>query len=369
MRPLVMHCISTLFPYGGSSRKLLAWVRHSSLAHVFVFYEDDHGSSEESARKLRSGFVAKGARIVRVGRRTLPGQIAAIRAMAKRADGPVALVGHYFRGSALACLSGALCGAPAVLALHGPACLMGPGRKAVHRLFSLQAAIVIYNSEYTARTFASVRCSNCRIVYNGMDPDAVPVKSGPGRGGATRLATIGGLVGWKNHETLIAMMPRLPDAFHLTIIGDGPDRARLESLARRLGVGARVAFLGYVDDAARLLRFFDVLLHPALMESFGMAVLEGLLARIPVVVGDVCATKEVVGHGAYGWIASARDPGAWADAVMRIASDPDGVWERCVAAREWALGRFSGVEYARRMDAAVLCAATSHLQTTAGSRV
>lgn len=353
VKPMVVHCISKLFPYGGTSPMLQAWVRWSDCAHTFVLYEDDADDPVGDAGKRKSEFLTDGARIVPIGRGSLPGQIGAIRTMAKRAGRPVALVGHYFRGSLLACLAGALCGAPAIIVLHSPACLMTPSKMGVHRLLSLQAAEVVYNSEYTAQSFASVRCRRSRIVYSGIDQNDAPVKSGLERGGVVRLVAIGGLIALKNHATLIAMMSLLPETFHLTIMGDGPDRSHLEALARRFGVHGRVAFSGYVYDAARLLRSFDILLHPSLIESFGIVVLEGLLTRIPVVVTDTCSTKEVVGLGAYGSIADARDPRSWADAVVRIASDPEGAWKRCLAAREWALARFSGAEYARRMDEVV----------------
>ena len=69
----------------------------------------------------------------------------------------------------------------------------------------------------------------------------------------------------------------------------GQDRSRrFQRLARRLGVGAAVSFLGGRDDVPDLLLAADLLVHPARHEAAGMVLLEALVAGLPAIVTDVC---------------------------------------------------------------------------------
>ncbi len=88
----------------------------------------------------------------------------------------------------------------------------------------------------------------------------------------------------------------LPDRARLLFVGDGALRDPLESLAVSLGVGQRVSFTGHVPNAARYFKAFDVLLFaPGQTEAFGMALLEAMLAEVPVVCADAPGPRSVLG--------------------------------------------------------------------------
>ena len=70
------------------------------------------------------------------------------------------------------------------------------------------------------------------------------------------------------------------EADHLTIIGDGPERGRLETLARRLGLEEKVAFRGYLSEPALLMPEFDILLLSSNYEGVPAVILEALAARL-----------------------------------------------------------------------------------------
>ena len=88
----------------------------------------------------------------------------------------------------------------------------------------------------------------------------------------------------------------LGDDSHLAFIGDGELRDALESSATRLGVTSRVHFTGRVADASRYAAAFDAMVVASVPEeAFGMALLEAMLAGVPVVCADVPGPRSVLG--------------------------------------------------------------------------
>jgi glycosyltransferase involved in cell wall biosynthesis len=107
-----------------------------------------------------------------------------------------------------------------------------------------------------------------------------------------RLISIGRLLHWKGFELgLRAFALFCPEfaAAEYWIIGDGPERKRLQKLAQRLGVGGRVTFWGAIPRRQVLERLgeCDVLVHPSLHESGGWVCLEAMAAVRPVVCLDL----------------------------------------------------------------------------------
>ena len=122
----------------------------------------------------------------------------------------------------------------------------------------------------------------------------------------------------------------------LVVLGEGPERAALERLARELDVP--VHLLGRVPDVAAWLRRADVLVHPARWEGFGLALLEAMLAELPVVASTVSSIPEIVADEETGLLVPPDDPEALADALGRVVADP-GTFG--AAGRERARKKFS----------------------------
>ncbi len=108
----------------------------------------------------------------------------------------------------------------------------------------------------------------------------------------------------------------------LRLVGDGPDRAAVEALARQLGVTADVDFLGERDDLPRALADAAVFLLPSETESFGLAALEALSCGVPVVASRVGGVPEVVRDGEVGFLHTVGDCDAMASSVLRMLDDP-----------------------------------------------
>jgi glycosyltransferase involved in cell wall biosynthesis len=162
------------------------------------------------------------------------------------------------------------------------------------------------------------------------------------------LVAAGALLERKGQDLAIAALKLLPGAT-LILVGDGPDRARLEGLAR----GADVRFLGNRPHAElpALLAAADVMVLPTVSEGLANVWVEALACGTPVVTSDVGGAREVVDRPEAGRLVP-RDPVAIAEAVRELLADPPGQ----AAVRESAL-RFSweknGAELAAHLAALV----------------
>lgn len=114
-------------------------------------------------------------------------------------------------------------------------------------------------------------------------------------------------------------------ALRLRIVGDGPDRAELQSLAQSLRLQQRVDFAGAVphDEVPEALRSFDIYAAPSRLdsESFGVAVIEASACGLPVVVSDAGGLPEVVLDGRTGLVVPRDDVPALCKALRRLVLD------------------------------------------------
>jgi glycosyltransferase involved in cell wall biosynthesis len=111
------------------------------------------------------------------------------------------------------------------------------------------------------------------------------------------LGTVGRLFWVKNHTALLKAFARLSEGWKniiLLIVGDGPERASLESQTRQLGIAEQVLFTGYRSDVFDVMAAMDVLVHPSLGEAFCQALSEGAALEKPIVTTDVGGAREVV---------------------------------------------------------------------------
>jgi glycosyltransferase involved in cell wall biosynthesis len=136
----------------------------------------------------------------------------------------------------------------------------------------------------------------------------------------------------------------------LVVLGRGPQRARLQRLARRLGVADRLTLAGWVPEGAkwRLLDGAHAYLHLARFEAYGISIAEALVAGLPAVVADVGGTADVVGGA--GLMVPAGDAAAAGTALARLAAEP----ALAAGLRRKALARAPALawdEVAHRMEA------------------
>ncbi len=140
------------------------------------------------------------------------------------------------------------------------------------------------------------------------------------------------VVGWVGRMTAVKRTERVVDALqklvergvdaYAVLVGDGPDRDRLERHAHELGVIKRCLFLGYQEDVAPFYDAIDVLLLPSINEGTPVSVIESLAAGRPVVATRVGGIPDVVRDGVDGFLVDSDDPDALAAPLAELAADP-----------------------------------------------
>jgi glycogen(starch) synthase len=154
--------------------------------------------------------------------------------------------------------------------------------------------------------------------------------------------SIGRLVDHKGIDVLIKAFRRvlaeLPDA-ELVIAGDGPQRRKLEQLAKRNGCFPRIQFLGFVDHAQlfRLYEEADIVVFPTIFpEAAGRLALEAALVGRPVIASRIGGLPEIIGSHC-GVLVSPGNVAELAAQMVALASDPERQQRIVRAAREQAL--------------------------------
>jgi glycosyltransferase involved in cell wall biosynthesis len=138
------------------------------------------------------------------------------------------------------------------------------------------------------------------------------------------VLSMGRLQPEKNYRGLIrafARVRRIHDAALLLIVGSGPERDRLLSLARSLDLDDCVKILPWARDVASYYKSCDVYVQPSLYEGWGLAVIEALASGAPVVMTDVGCAGEVVRNDETGLVVPPHNEQALADAIVRVLSD------------------------------------------------
>jgi glycosyltransferase involved in cell wall biosynthesis len=139
---------------------------------------------------------------------------------------------------------------------------------------------------------------------------------------APLLAFAGRLTAQKDLGVALEALAEVPDA-RLAILGDGPERKRLEQRVGELGLNGRVRFLGSGrrDDVLRLFRAADAAVLSSHWENLPYAVVEALAVGTPVVATAVGGVPEVVRDGENGLLVPPRDPRALSRALGRLVAD------------------------------------------------
>ena len=107
----------------------------------------------------------------------------------------------------------------------------------------------------------------------------------------------------------------------LVMVGDGPEKAGAEILCDELGISDKVIFLGNSNEIDRILCFSDLFLLPSETESFGLAALEAMINKVPVISTNAGGLSEVNEEGISGFLSNVGDVDAMADNALKILSD------------------------------------------------
>ena len=190
------------------------------------------------------------------------------------------------------------------------------------------AATLVYTERLANRMARELGAGAVQVMRRGVDrtlfvapgaPPFAPTTDGP------TIVFVGRLVRAKGVEMLVDAAARLrtPGA-RVVLVGDGPDRAKVERLARRLGVADRVHVTGFVahDRIPAALAAADVVVLPSFYEELGTVLVEALHAGVPVVASRTGGIPELVEHGVTGLLVAPGDPAELAGALDAVVGHP-----------------------------------------------
>ncbi len=334
----VLHVIGRL-DRGGTENWLLNVARHASSVRMALSV----ATTRPGAGALDGRFAALGVETLRcAGHHGVLGFASAFLAQVRR-HGPYDVVhSHVNDFSGIVLWLAARAGVPVRLAhSHSDRCMIyeasPPTRRLYFRLMramvrryatgglaaSSEAASSLYGSAWLDDSRWRIhRCSLDLAQYQVL-PDRRIVRTGIGvPSGSVLLIHVGRLVPAKNHAFLLHVAQeaiRCVPSVHLIVVGDGPLRAETERLARDLGIGDRVAFLGNRDDVPALLAASDVFALPSVYEGLPVSLLEAQATGLPY-VRSTSVTGEVDAVPGLGHALDLGEPATrWADRLLRVA--------------------------------------------------
>lgn len=189
-----------------------------------------------------------------------------------------------------------------------------------------------------------------RIVHCGIDPSLYErVANLPSK--TVELLFVGRLVPLKGLRILLEAMAQVKTPVRLTIVGDGPDRAALETAAAPLG--AQVRFTGYLSQTqvADTLAASHIVVLPSFAEGVPVMLMEAMVSGLPVIAARIAGTGELVEEDVSGRLVPPGDPEALAQAIDTLAADPDLRQRMGTQGRAHVLAEFDGRAEAGRLAA------------------
>ena len=202
---------------------------------------------------------------------------------------------------------------------------------------SLRAAcrVVTVCQSFSARLQREgVSKARVRILHNTVKP---PIPASPAEvaslrarlglpPGARILLTIGRLSCEKGHCDLVRAIRvlhalRQEPEFRLVIVGDGPERAKIRTLASALGLEGTVVLTGHQANVQPFYALADLFVLPSRSEGSPNVLLEAMAAGVPIVATKVGGVPEIVCHGESALLVEAGDSRAMAEAILRLLQD------------------------------------------------
>ncbi len=213
------------------------------------------------------------------------------------------------------------------------------GDRTIGALAHRQIAISRGLARYLAETEGFAE-PGFEIVHYGIAAGREPA---PYAGEAPRFLCVGRLIPIKGHVVLLRAFRRVLDArpdARLDIAGRGVLEHGLKDFARELGLADAVRFVGHVSPVQRAVEESFAVVVPSLGEGFGMVALEAMERARPVIAASIGGLEDLVREGETGLLVPPGDAEQLADAMLRLASDPELAAAMGLEARRRAVERF-----------------------------
>ena len=208
----------------------------------------------------------------------------------------------------------------------------------VERMLPEFSRRIIVNSAYMKneiKKLFNIEDESIFVIPNGIDikrflgvPCDTVLRSQYAKENEKLVFFVGRLVGEKGAHVLIDAIPKVLEHFgevKVIIAGKGPEYEALVNRANDLRISDRVIFPGFIPEELlkKLYKCSDVAVFPSLYEPFGIVALEGMVARIPVIVSDVGGLNQLVEHRVTGMKFEAGNSAQLAECMVEIMTNSD----------------------------------------------
>lgn len=197
---------------------------------------------------------------------------------------------------------------------------------------SISVSKYVHNTHFHGSRISSKR----RVIYNSVDVDKIDqvVEDGEKKDIYSKanvdpksliIGNVGRLTSQKGQRYLLEAISYLTDdwpTLKLLIIGSGPKLEELMGIRDQLGLASTVEFLGSRRDVFQLLSIMDLFAFPSLWEGLGIALVEAMAARLPVVATDVGPLPEVVEDGEHGYLVEPKNSRQLASKIDVLLESP-----------------------------------------------
>lgn len=211
---------------------------------------------------------------------------------------------------------------PSILTAHNTRCELSVEVGRYDSVVSISRAV---RDNLSTRSW----CRSSTVIHNGIDFDAINPrewKSVPDRLRIVQVSRL--LTEQKGQDILLdaireVIRDRGSDSVTVDFIGDGPDGERLRSQAARLGLTERCRFLGGMarHEVYQVLPGYDLLVQPSRSEGFGLTVVEGVAAGLPVVCSNLEGPREIFENLDNSYLFTPNSPGDCARQILRVMDD------------------------------------------------
>lgn len=171
--------------------------------------------------------------------------------------------------------------------------------------------------------------SKVHTIPNGIDLSAFdaaqPTLLDDLPAGKRRIGVVGRLIPLKGHTYFLAAAAEIRKRFNdvcFVIVGDGPERERLEAQTESLGIASDVLFTGVRSDMPGVYASLDICVLPSLTEGLPMAIIEALASRRPVVASRVGGIPVLIRHRETGLLSEPGDTQSLVTALSELLADP-----------------------------------------------
>jgi len=316
----VIHVINDLFAYGGTPKKLKYLVKYSDktkFQHVFICINRadvlvDFGDLPVEIRHA-DGSLYKALQLIK----------------SEIVKTPTVICVHFFKAFITGVIASILYRLPLINNEHGSAYYRTGYKKYLMRIFRFVPKVTICNSNYVLGTindqFKFSR-SKLEVVYNPVERRKINdvnlhLKK---NNHSLYLGHVGGFIPQRDQVILVdalsALRKKNIDAY-LVLIGDGPERDNLIQRSCDLNVSKYVNLIGYTENIGDWLNEFDIYINPTLDEGFGIAVVEAMLAKVPVIAAAAGAHNEIIEDNINGLLYEPNNLTSLVDKIENLYGD------------------------------------------------